>query len=267
MEFRVVCLLIICILFNLLGCDIDEDKDKGEKTDELISCIDSVFSNGKLYSICKGYYPTGELKRVCRLKDDTILSGPYVTYYKNGRMKDSAFYVGNAPVGIYVSYYPNDSLKQVAEYVLLEGGSYSYRNVSIVYDSITGEVDLENSFYFNMDLSSNYGKNISPDVDSLIIHFNFEIPLYDTNYITMGNYDNYFRISNLDKENLQVVPVKNNKVVFKVPVRKNKGEYVVRGVIHNFKKEDTTQHRNFYFYEKYDIINGKMALPLPLVEE
>ncbi|HEY9081811.1 MAG TPA: hypothetical protein VIN73_00635 [Vicingaceae bacterium] len=258
MNIRVICLLIICILFNLLGCDIDEDK--GEKTDELISCIDTVFSDGKLYSICKGYYPTGELKRICRLKEDTILSGPYVTYYKNGRMKDSAFYVGNAPVGIYVSYYPNDSLKQVAEYILLEGSSYSYRNISIEYDSITGEVDLENSFYFDMDLSSNYGRNISPNVDSLIISFNFEIPLYDSSYITMGNYDNYFHISNLDKENLQVVPVKNNKAAFKVPVRKNKEEYVVRGVIHNFNKKDTTQHRNFYFYEKYDIVNGKMVL-------
>lgn len=222
-------------------------------------CVDTLFSNGQLYRLCEGYYSTGELKRTYRLKEDTILSGPYVTYYKNGTMKDSAFYVGNAPLGIYISYYPNDSLKQVAEYVLLEG-SYSYRNVSIEYDSITGEVDLENSFYFDMDLSSNYGRNISPNVDSLIISFNFEMPLYDSSYITMGNYDNYFYISNLDKENLQVVPVKNNKAAFKVPVRKNKEEYVVRGVIHNFNKKDTTQHRNFYFYEKYDIVNSKMVL-------
>lgn len=236
--------ITIIFLFILIGCE-NETINKEKNT---INCIDSTDISGGFNRYCEVFYPNGNLMSSYTTKDDSIPQGSFLSYYQNGVLEDSSYYVGGGLFGVRKTFYPNGNKKEVIEYVFLNYDSY--RNRYAEYDSITGELLKEESFYYELDLNPKTSK----EGDSLIVNFNFVLPKYkDTAYIELGNYDEFFRISKEDKEKTRIVPVINQKAEFKVKVEK-RDYYFIRGIIYNFDKADTTKRRLFYFYEKYEVI-------------
>lgn len=239
------------LVILLLGCGTNQNNENEANKEEpiIINCIDSVFPNGYCDKYCERFYPSGELMETYTTKNDSILCGSRKFYYKNGYLQDSTFYAGGSVYGIYKSFYSDGTKKRFCDYVIIgDDGEYSYRNQLVEYDSLTGKINKEKSFYYSFELSETI-----KDGDSITVVFNFDNPMYkDTAYLEIGNYDEFFRITKEDKEKIRIIPVINQKAEFKVKVEK-RDYYFIRGIIYNFDKADATKRRLFYFYEKYEV--------------
>ncbi len=239
------------LTFILIGCETKSPNENSTSNDFIYKCIDSLSYEGYCDKYCEIFYPTGELKATYTTRFDSIMHGVVKTFYKNGKLEDSTFFAGGIILNVYQSFYSNGDKKEVIDYVALSDKNdvFSYRNRYVEYDSITGEILENESFYYKIELSSETSK----DGDSLTVNFNFILPKYkDTAYIELGNYDEFFRISKKDKEKTRKIPVIDYKAEFKVEVEKI-DDFFIRGIICNFDKIDTTKRRLFYFYEKYKV--------------
>ncbi len=238
-------LLIILIILITYSCKENTNSINTPIGNSLNNCIDSVLNDGNTDRYCEIYYSTGELKEKYTTRGDTLIHGIYKSYYENGNLKDSCYYAGGALLGIYKSFYSNGLKKRYCDHVVIKDGDYSYRNQLAEFDSITQSIDRDKSFYYSFEFSPD-----KMDHDSLFVHFNFDIPKFkDTSYLELGDYDEFFRLKN---KKVRIIPVKNNKAEFKISLE-NKNHNFMRGMIHNFDKVDTTKHRLFYFYEKYEV--------------
>lgn len=203
-------------------------------------CRDTITNDNYSNRYCEVFYSSGELKERFFTKNDSILQGSYMIYYKNGNIMDSLYYAGGGVFGIRKMFFADGSKKSAIEYVFL--GEDSYRNCYVEYDSINGDIISDKSFYYSFVLN-----NVS-DGDSVDVEFNFNLPYYqDTAYLEIGNYDEFFR--ELNEYDKITVPIVNNKASF--TIKKNKERPFIRGVIYNFNLNNQSEIRNFYFFEKY----------------
>lgn len=81
--------------------------------------IENKPSKSLLRSINHIYYLDGTLRCVQNYVtgSPTILDGPYYSFYKNGQIKDSMFFLKNKKNGIYREYFENGQLKLKGTYV------------------------------------------------------------------------------------------------------------------------------------------------------
>lgn len=234
-------------LILLCRCSNKEFDDKNI-IDNITSttCIDSItyneYSNKYSDRYCEMFYSSGELKASYTCRGDTLLHGTYKSFYKNGGIKDSTFYAGGFIYGTYQSFLSNGQNEKVIDYVVIDDDNIqSYPNRYILYDSLSGNVNSEKSFYYTY-------KTIEKE-DSLLINITFDLPMYkDTAYIVLGNYDEFFRLP-LKEDTTRYIPFINNKVKFLIEKSKLK-ETKIRGIIYNYNFNEPEKIRHFYFYEK-----------------
>lgn len=231
-------LLILFVAAVIAGCENNsEPKAPSENERGEMVCLDSLSDDGYANKYCRIFYPSGELMTECFLKDDSIKNGTQIYYYKNGNVEDSMYYAGGFIHGIRVEYYVNGNMKRKNQYAAVK--DFSYRNMSIEYDSITGELDEENSFYFTYEIQETN--------DSVIVNFNFDLPAYrDTAFIEVSDFDVFFRPTKDMKRTY--IPVIDNKAVFAVKKNDNDTTYI-RAIIHNYDFDNSDKERLFYLWD------------------
>ncbi|MDF1675981.1 MAG: hypothetical protein P1U44_09725 [Vicingaceae bacterium] len=240
--------ILFFFLFLLIySCDKNQVDRKDNTTiyniDSTI-CVDSLiydeYSDRYSDRYCKMFYSSGELKASYTCEGDTLLHGTYKTFYRNGNLKDSTFYAGGFIYGTYQSFFSNGQNEKVIDYVVIDDGNVqSYPNRYILYDSLSGRVNDEESFYYTY-------RTIEKE-NSLLINISFDLPMYkDTAYIVIGNYDEFFRLPL--KKGIRYIPFINNEVEFLIEKSKF-NETKIRGIIYNYNFNEPKKVRRFYFYE------------------
>jgi antitoxin component YwqK of YwqJK toxin-antitoxin module len=234
-------LLLIGIAF--VGCSGDNERiEIGDSNHERIICIDSVSYDGYCDMYCEAFYPTGELEATYTTRGDSLLHGTQLIYYKDGTLEDSSYYAGGILFGNRDIYYSNGKIKRRNSYAVIGTGEYSYRNQSALYDSVTGNIIEDSSFYYSFELNQ-----IN---DSIEVDFVFNLPRYkDTAYIEFGNFDEFFRIA--AKETKRYIPIRNGKATFSCKKSDTSRTYI-RAIIHNYNFDEPEKVRQFYLWDKVE---------------